>query len=160
MKYNWIDIVTCMINKTIAIFLQENCGFHHRYVDKKSNGKRYRSPYVRQMLKTKNKGVHICSNHIHVHAKGWIWKYVVWPCAARTGNYQLHGCDWLKSILTGLAVIKFTLRNLQRKKKNYVKLFWKRLQKRCYLSCMLLLFVVVTNKVHRSRRQNLENLRL
>ena len=31
-----------------------------------------------------------------------IWKFIIWLCLTRTGNYQIRECDWLKWILTAV----------------------------------------------------------
>ena len=32
----------------------------------------------------------------------FVWDIIVWPCLTRTGNYQIHEFDWLKTILTAV----------------------------------------------------------
>ena len=37
-----------------------------------------------------------------VKLKCFIFPFIIWLCLTKTGDYQIHEFDWLKSILSGI----------------------------------------------------------
>ena len=51
-----------------------------------------------------------------IKKSGVLRQIIIWLCITRTGNYQIHGFDWLKSILDRLC---FAAKTLQTEMQNH-----------------------------------------